>query len=66
MKLKVNGEDREFGSVATINDLVDQLGLDRTRIATELNKQLVRKADYAETALKEGDTLEIVTLVGGG
>lgn len=66
MKLTVNGEEREFDGVATLDDLVSKLELDRTRIAAELNKSIVRKAEYAQTSLSDGDRLEIVTLVGGG
>jgi len=37
-----------------------------TRVAVERNLSLVRKAEFAETVLSEGDRLEIVTFVGGG
>ena len=41
-------------------DLADQA------VAVELNEAVVPKKQHAETALKDGDVLELVTLVGGG
>ena len=42
------------------------LGLRGQAVAVELNRRVVRKKDHAQTELREGDTLELVTLVGGG
>ena len=36
------------------------------RIAVEINELIVPKADYDSCVLRDGDTVEIVTLVGGG
>ncbi|MEX0742401.1 MAG: sulfur carrier protein ThiS [Phycisphaeraceae bacterium] len=67
MKLTVNGDnyqlDRPQPSVA---DLVEALGLTGRPVAVELNRELIPKRDHGETSLSEGDTLEVVTLVGGG
>lgn len=64
--LTINGKPQQLDGCATLADLVEHLKLDRSRIAVERNKQIVRKSDYANTALTDGDRLEIVTLVGGG
>ena len=37
-----------------------------TRIAVELNREIVPKADYAKITLREGDELELINFVGGG
>ena len=66
MTLILNGAERELPEGTTLAQLVEQLELDRGRIAAELNKAIVTRANYAETVLKPGDRLEIVTLVGGG
>lgn len=66
LSLTVNGQARQFDGVATLADLIAALNLDKTRVASELNFKLVRKADYAATTLKDGDKVEIVTFVGGG
>ncbi|MDY6913848.1 MAG: sulfur carrier protein ThiS [Planctomycetota bacterium] len=65
MRITVNGEQQDR-SEATVAALVAALGLDPLLCAVERNKQLVPRARHAETALADGDELEIVTLVGGG
>jgi len=66
MQLVVNGESRTLDGVSTVADLVREFALTPERVAVEVNEQLVRRADYAQTPLKDGDRVEIVTLVGGG
>ncbi|NLF29767.1 MAG: sulfur carrier protein ThiS [Planctomycetes bacterium] len=66
MRVTVNGQSRTVGAEATVADLVGELGFDRRRVAVERNRLLVRRAQFDQTALAEGDVLEIVTLVGGG
>jgi thiamine biosynthesis protein ThiS len=66
MKLTVNGNEREVADGTTIAQLIEQLKLRSDRIATERNLKVVPKAQYAQTALADGDKLEIVTFVGGG
>lgn len=39
---------------------------DIKRIAVELNGEIVPKAEYANTVLKDGDIVEVVSFVGGG
>lgn len=63
--LVVNGQPFELAAPATVGSLVE-LRQPRPPFAVELNKQLVRRSAYASTALADGDSLEIVTLVGGG
>jgi thiamine biosynthesis protein ThiS len=66
MRITVNDQPTDVPESASVADLVAQLGLSATRVAVEINRQLVRRADHAATALKSGDVVEIVTLVGGG
>lgn len=66
MRIRVNGDVRDLPESLTISELLDSLKLRRDGIAVELNKEIVPKVRHAETALKDGDALEIVTFVGGG
>jgi thiamine biosynthesis protein ThiS len=66
MNLIINGEAREFGQLATVSDLISQLGMKPDRVAVELNRELVPRGRWAATPLKNGDKLEIVHFVGGG
>lgn len=66
MKLTINGNDRDFNSPLTLSSLFEQLGMKPDRVAVELNREIVRREQWMETALSEGDKLEIVHFVGGG
>ena len=66
MTLLVNGQERSVADGATLADLVRELDLTGKPIAIERNREVVPKVRFAETSLKDGDRLEIVSLVGGG
>jgi len=65
LNLVVNGEPRTFvgGPVAA---LVTELGLDLRKVAVERNLEIVPKSLFAQTALTDGDRIEIVHFIGGG
>jgi len=65
VKLTVNGEKREVVDGLTVSSLVTELGI-RGRVAVELNGEVLRQAQHPEVTLRDGDTLEVVTFVGGG
>ena len=62
---KVNGKTEAFSGL-TVAEIVEKFGYNKARVAVELNGNIVPKAKYAETVVKENDTLEIVSFVGGG
>jgi sulfur carrier protein len=66
MILKLNGEPFDTSKAETIQDLLDELGIEAVRVAVEVNLTIVKKADYAAFKLKDGDNVEIVNFVGGG
>jgi len=65
MRLVNNGEEREFAAT-NLEALVEELGMKGDRVAVELNREIVPRAGWQATALKDGDRLEIVHFVGGG
>ena len=66
MKVFVNGAEKDFDSGISLAALIDQLELPATRIAIELNREVVRRSDWGATMLKDDDRIEIVHFVGGG
>jgi thiazole synthase/sulfur carrier protein len=66
MNLTVNGEERRFGALAWLSDLVAELGLDARKVAVERNLEIVPRSAYGRTALADGDRIEIVHFIGGG
>jgi sulfur carrier protein len=66
MRVTVNDQPTDLPDAATVADLLTTLALPGTRVAVEVNRQLVRRVQHGETRLNDGDTIEVVTLVGGG
>jgi thiazole synthase len=62
----LNGESNSLAQSLSIQELIEQIGLDPCKIAVEVNREVVPKAMHAERRLQAGDAVEIVTLVGGG
>ena len=65
MRIQVNGDTRETAA-RTILALVEELGLDIRKVAVERNLEIVPRSLHAETALADGDRIEVVQFVGGG
>ena len=66
MNLVLNGDDQRFPDLRTISDLVEHLELDPRKVAVERNLEIVPRSIYAQTALTDGDRIEIVHFIGGG
>lgn len=67
ISLTVNGQPRMLKQGATISDLLAELNLHPEAVVVERNRTIVRDRHvYAATALKHGDSLELVHFVGGG
>jgi sulfur carrier protein len=66
MKIVFNGQQRETADAITVAALLEELNLSSSRVAVEVNLDLVPRDQHATFSLKEGDRLEVVTLVGGG
>lgn len=66
MVLVINGEDHIFENDVSIRELLDMLGVKRSRVAVELNRKIVGKGEYDTTFPRNGDVIEIVQFVGGG
>jgi len=66
MQLFVNGEMKSCYEPASLAQFIQQLAMKGDRVAVELNREIVPRAQWAETQLHDGDRLEIVHFVGGG
>lgn len=65
IELAVNGQAKKT-QAATVSALLEELGLAGQAVAVEINQAVVPKKQHDQTALNEGDQVELVTLVGGG
>jgi len=62
----VNGRNEPLPHPATLDGLVDALGLTGQRLAIEHNGQIIPRSVWAQTAVAEDDRIEIVKAIGGG
>ena len=66
MTITVNGEMRMIADGATLDALLESLGVRPDGTAVALNDDVVPRARHAATALHDGDRLEIIVAVAGG
>lgn len=67
MKITLNGETRQLPDDATtVAQLVEHLGLGDSPVAVEVNRDVVPRRQHDRHELHDGDTVEVVSLVGGG
>jgi sulfur carrier protein len=65
MRVTVNGEPREISSVS-IDALLAELDYEGTHFAIAVNFDVLPRSRWAETQLKSGDEIEIITPRQGG
>ena len=63
--VKINGESFDVEGKSIKNFLLDA-GYDTKRVAVELNGDILPKSQYEDTYLADGDSVEVVSFVGGG
>lgn len=66
--LKVNGTEKTFdeGLPATLSDLLVKLDIDAATVVAEIDGRIIERKDFAQTALSEGQAIELIRFVGGG
>ncbi|HRV08788.1 MAG TPA: sulfur carrier protein ThiS [Acidobacteriota bacterium] len=64
--VRLNGETREIPGGLDVRGLLQLLGIREDRVAVEINRQIVRREQWAEWTLQDGDEIEVVHFVGGG
>ncbi|HMT07597.1 MAG TPA: sulfur carrier protein ThiS [Pyrinomonadaceae bacterium] len=62
----LNGERRDIAGEVDLETLVNDLDLPSKRLAVELNGAVVRRTDWPQTKVSDGDRIEVVHFVGGG
>ena len=69
MKIKVNGEEKKIEldqENALISTVLNHMGYKSNTIVVELNNLIINSIKWENVKLKDGDNLEIVSIVGGG
>ena len=69
MKIKVNGEEKIIEldqENALLSIALNSMGYKPNTIVVELNSLIINSIKWEKVKLKDGDNLEIVSIVGGG
>ena len=68
MKIKVNGEEKLIQSNKSIslNETIRLLGYSSDTVVVEVNQLIINSSEWDDKYIKNGDKLEIVSIVGGG
>ena len=66
ISVMINGTLNNVPEGTSLLTLLEKLDIDTGRVAVEYNMEIVNKSDFNDTVLKDNDTLEIITFVGGG
>ncbi len=66
IQITVNGKAVQIETSMTVEQLLDTVEVPPNYLAVEVNADVVPREDYTTTMVGEGDSIEVVTLVGGG
>jgi thiamine biosynthesis protein ThiS len=66
MKITINGERKEIPGEMDLRQLLELLSMPTERVAVELNRRVVKKAEWEAERVGEDDRVEIIHFVGGG
>jgi len=66
ISVTINGEVREVPAEIDLDHMLELFSLPNQRIAIELNNGVVRRKDWPNTLVRDGDKIEVVHFVGGG
>ena len=66
MRVVVNGMEREVAEGMTGDELLASFHLSAATLVVELNGHVIKTTDFLDRAMLAGDSIELVTVVGGG
>jgi len=66
MKIIINGNEKEFKSGSTLQDVLRELSLEGKVMAAALNMEIIKQSEWESCVLTDSDKLELLDFVGGG
>ena len=64
--VQINGVNKEQYDGKTLEEMIAEEGYEKSRIAIEINEEIIPKTRYGEVILQDADRVEVVSFVGGG
>ena len=64
--MKVNGKEMNLDDGITIDELLSKIKINKDRVVVEVDGVIVIKDEFSSFKLKENNTIEVVSFVGGG
>ena len=65
-KIRLNGDPYEISKGTNLNDLLNNLKIQKNKVAVEVNGEIVETNKYPSLILNKDDKVEIVQFIGGG
>jgi len=65
-KIQLNGKFHEINTGTNLNELLNNLKIQKNKVAIEVNGQIIEKNKYPNLILNKNDKVEIVHFIGGG
>jgi sulfur carrier protein len=66
MKITLNGQSRELAGNVTLQQLIEQSLKTSQRVIVEVNGTIIKNTQWNSLTLRDGDSVELVSFVGGG
>jgi thiamine biosynthesis protein ThiS len=66
IKIILNGKEKEFSTAPSLKSLIGEYCQGPQHVIAEVNGQIIKKQTWEITSLAQGDTIELVSMVGGG
>ncbi len=66
INVQINGEIHNLANSLTLVELLESIGMNPRLVAVEYNGDILHRQHWTATTIQNGDTLEVVTIVGGG
>ena len=65
-KIQLNGDPYEINNRTNLNELLNNLKIQKNKVAIEVNGEIIEKDKYQNLILRKDDKVEIVHFIGGG
>lgn len=66
MTIQLNGSPHTLDTSCTVEALLDSLGMKGRPVVVELNKKALSPSEFASAQVRDGDVVEIISIVAGG